>query len=141
MIKRGIYLLALVFLISFVSATESYTVTDYTSTLAIVSISNADDAYGYEATFEYTGDAGSYDIDYGGFLGEGTQTGSNLRGGNLSVYESKLDNTKQGVSGNGQVFNISHSGTLTLKSSLTVLNNTDESYVSYSTSGTTTITV
>ena len=114
-------MIAVVFMLGVVNAIETITLTDYNSTLAIVSVTSADNMYGYELNFDYTGSISS--VSFYNFLssaGDGSDTtaGYTNTSNVLTVYESRLDNTKTGISGNGNLFNITHSGTLTKNSFL-----------------------
>lgn len=140
MLKRGVIVLFaifLVFAVSFATA-ETYSISDYNSTLYIVSVSNAVNMYAYEVAFAYTGGESAYSIQQANFLGAtGTTYGSKLKSGVLSVYGSRLDNTGVGVSGSGFLFNVSHDlgVSLTLDQSLSIANTTTEVETSYNTDG------
>lgn len=99
----------------FVSAV-GVTLTDVNSTYGRLTITDASDLYAYEINFDYTGSAGG--IDFSGFLGAGTSTGTSDSGSIYTVYESKLDNTQTGVTGSGELFNVTHDGTLSLRFAL-----------------------
>ena len=131
------------FLACFASA-ATITTTDVNSTLATVSITNAQNVYSYEITYNVSGDVLA--VDFYNFLlnssdGTSTTNGSNLRGSNISVYESRLDNQMRGITGSGNLFNITHSGNLTLKSVLLEYNNGVEETTNYNPDGTTIVTV
>ncbi|MGC9310018.1 MAG: hypothetical protein ACP5D2_04975, partial [Candidatus Nanoarchaeia archaeon] len=101
-------------------------------TYAQVDITNAQDLYAYEINFDYNGD--SVNVDYSDFLSNGSTTseGDDIKDGVLSVYQSRLNNQKTGISGSGNLFNISHSGSLDLRYALFVSNNSaEETYVYY----------
>lgn len=118
----------------FVSAV-SVSVTDINSTLARVSISSAVDLYAYEVNLDYSGALGT--IRFYDFLasdGASTTKGSSTRSSILSVYESRLDNTQAGISGNGNLFNVSHSGDLSLRFALFIDTSEGEEYVYYNAS-------
>jgi hypothetical protein len=138
--KKGVMfgvLLALVFVLGIVSVQgASVSVSDFNSTMKIVSISNADNLYAYEVTLTYTGNAPSQYSSSNGFLGAGTSFGGKDNTGTYTVYESRLDNTKTGVSGSGSLFNITFDpdGSLTLNDALFVGNAGGEEEVSYSSS-------
>lgn len=112
MIKRGLLLVFLVFAsvfsIGFVSAI-GVSLTDVSSTLKSVDVSSSTNLYAYEVNFDYTGTSPTPSVDaYSGYLGAGTSTGTSTDSTNkiFSVYESKLNSTQTGVSGAGELFNV-----------------------------------
>jgi len=48
-----------------------------------------------------------------------------------AVYSSRLDNTATGISGDGELFNVTHSGSVTLRYALFIDNQANEEYVYY----------
>lgn len=137
-----VFSMVFIFLISLASA-ASITASDVNSTLTTVNITNAQNLYSYEVTFAYTGTISSA-VSYGFLSSDGaavTDIAYSLRAGNVSVYESRLDNTKAGISGAGNLFNITHSGSLTLKSLLTVSKDGQEETTNYNADGTTIVTI
>lgn len=126
--KRGLVLSVLlvfsVFAISFASAL-SYSTSNISSTEMQVDISNAVDIYSYEVNFDYT-DADVV-ITQAAFLGEDSVAatyGYSVKDGILSVYGSRLDSSAQGISGSGNLFNITYTGNLTLRYSFSIQNDT-----------------
>jgi len=126
----GLIALVLVF---FVSGACAYTMslTDVNATLATVSITDADELYAYETVIDYSGS--NERVSYFGFIGSGASVtnGYTESGGNLTVYESKLNSTRTGTTGGGSLFNVTHSGTLHLKSGIAVKNDGTYSITSY----------
>ncbi len=111
----------------------SFSLSD-TETLATISVSNADDLYAYEINMAFDGSIGT--IDFNDFLGSGTSSGSSTSGSTLSVYESRLDNNRQGVTGSGVLFTVAHSGgTLSLSSATAVSATGVEENFNYVTAG------
>lgn len=94
------------------------------------SISNAVDLYAYEIKMTYTGGTPT-GATFDGFLGAGTSSGTNTRGDYFYVYESKLDNTQIGVSGSGDLFDVTTSGTTTLYSVLLIDSEGGETTLTY----------
>lgn len=131
--KRGLLALvfALVFSLSFVSAI-SVSNTSLSSTERQVDISNADDIYSYEINFNYTGNDAT--INQASFIGEDGNDatyGYRVKDGVLSVYGSRLDSNGQGISGSGNLFNITYSGDLVLNYAYFIQNDTAGIYVYY----------
>ncbi len=114
-VKVGLLLVLALFIISFAGATTVST-SDISSTQQKISVSNAVDMYAYEVNFDFDGSISS--VASANFLGSGSGVsyGYSTRGNVLSVYGSKLDSTKTGVSGSGDLFTVTHSGTLTMSS-------------------------
>ena len=113
---------------------SAYTIstTEYSSTLLGVKISGATNLYSYEINFVDV--AGGSSVAFNRVMGTGADavSGYNYReinGANiLSVYESKLDPNSAGVNlTDNYVFNITHSGTLTLRQVIDVMGNSGNS--------------
>lgn len=127
---RGVFLLfVLITLLPYVSA-ASVSLSD-SSGLGQVSVSGADALYAYEVNFDYTGTIS--DVDFAGFLGGDTSQGYSSRDGIVSVYESILESGNSGIDGSGSLFNVSHTGTLTLRCALFVDSSGTISYAYYNT--------
>lgn len=94
------------------------------------SITDASDLYAYEIKMTYSGGTPT-GAAFDGFLGAGTSSGTNLRGDYFYVYESKLDNTQTGVSGSGDLFDVTTLGTATLYSALLIDSNGVETTLTY----------
>lgn len=137
--KSVISLLIFLFIIlcfNFVSATN-VTLTGYNSTFAIINITNAVNLYSYEINFDYNGN--SVILQDAGFLisDEASAVGisSNIKNDILSVYDSRLDNTDSGIDGTSDyLFNLSYSGTLTLRYALFVNSSGGEEYIYFNSS-------
>lgn len=117
------------FLLGTVSAISA-SLTNVNSSLARISISSASNLYAYEVNVSYSTAATAASSSMG-FLGADTSFGSTKRNGYLYVYESKLDNTQTGVSGSGNLFNFSHSGTIELCGLLAVYANGTQESITY----------
>jgi len=140
MLKKSVLFLAVLLIASFASA-ATVSVTDVTSTLKTVDISSASDLYAYEVNFSIdSGSIGS--VTHANFLGSGSSAtyGSNEKNSYLYVYGSKLDSTQTGVSGDGQLFNVSFTGGITLKGHVLVDKDGTATYTTYNADGTTTVT-
>ncbi len=141
MLGRGaLFALAFSFLILSVDlagAVHSVSVTAVSSTLSTVSISGASDVYAYEVNF--TNPTSVTATAFYPLLADGgtTTSGTSTRGDYFYVYESRLDNTQAGVLASGNIFNVSYTGTLTLKGSTVISSDGTEEYVSYNADGTT----
>jgi len=98
-----------------------------------VDISGASNLYAYEVNFSI--DSGSVSgVTSSEFLGAAdtdASYGYNVKNGYLYVYGSRLDNSRTGKDGSGELFNITHSGSLTLRGLLAIDVDGDEEYVSY----------
>ena len=115
-----------------IAGAVSVSLVEINDTFARVDISNAVDLYSYEINLDYTGTIGS--ITFFDFLasdGASTTKGSSTRNSILSVYESRIDNNQQGITGSGSLFNISHSGELDLMFALFISNDSTEENVYY----------
>lgn len=123
--------------VSFVSAIHSISVITVNSTLVTVNLKDASGVYAYEVNF--TSPTSVIATTFYPFLAsDGTTTsGTSTRGDYFYVYESRLDNTQAGVTGAGNIFNVSYTGTLTLKGSTAILADGTEEYVNYNADGTT----
>lgn len=111
-----------------VYASPSISVSD-SGTSAVVSLNNAENLYAYEINFDYSGTASA---SFGSFLGAGTSSGTNTKNSVLYVYESKLDSSRAGVTGSGNPFNISHSGSFNLTYATFIYNDTSSYSIDYS---------
>ena len=134
--KRGLFavlVLSLFVLSAFVSATPSITVTNYSSTKALVGITGAEDLYSYEIDFDYSG---SSTVQQYNFLGASPNAvyGKAMRDGITSVYGSKLDANAGGINGAGNLFNISYSNGFALRYTYFIQNDTAGIYVYYNNS-------
>lgn len=112
--QRGVFLfsVALAFLTLFSGAVSAIDAElSDSGTTGTVSVTSASNLYGYEIKMYYTGSVGSATFD--GFLGD-TTSGTYTRGDYVYVYESKTDGTSSGVTGSGDLFDLTHSGTLQL---------------------------
>ncbi len=133
--KRGL-LISLIFLsfsLIFLSGQVlaiSASMTEVNSTLARIRISDASNLYAYEVNVSYSTSATAASSSMG-FLGADTSYGSTKRNSFLYVYESKLDNTQTGVSGSGDLFNFSFTGTVELCGLLAVYANGTQEHVNY----------
>lgn len=118
---------------SFVSAV-SVTLTEVNSTLATVSVSNAVNMYAYEVNLVFSNTVTS--VDHAQFLGSTSVAtyGHSTRGTALKVYGSRLDSTQTGITGSGELFNVTHTGTLDLSSLVAVDSGGSDETVSYSSS-------
>lgn len=137
LMKKGM-VLTLVSLFVFVFASSSVlaisvSMSNTNDTLAEVTISSAVNLFSYEVNFDYGGTIGS--VASANFLtinsGDATY-GSDADGGDLSVFGSRLDNSGQGKSGSGPLFNITHSGSLTLCNALFIYADGTEEEKTYS---------
>jgi len=134
--KRGLFALVLsfVFMISFVSAV-SVSNTSISSNERQVDIASADDIYSYEINFNYTG--ADPTITQAAFIGEDGNDatyGYRVKDGLLSVYGSRLDASGQGISGSGNLFNITYTGELVLNYAYFIQNDTAGIYAYYTAS-------
>jgi len=106
--------------INFIGAVE-FTFTEINDTFATISISSAVNLYSYEVNLDYNESIES--VVFHGFLasdGADTSNGYTTRDDILSAYESRLDNTRGGISGSGDLFNVSFIGNLSLRSVLLI---------------------
>lgn len=137
MVKRGegffvaLSLLTMLFSLAFVSAV-GVTLTSIGTGEAQVDIQSASNLYAYEVDFDHTGEVSA--VTQGNYLtvtdGD-SQYGYNQRGSITSVYGSRLDNTAQGVDGANNLFNITYTGTLSLRYALFVYADDTKEYVYY----------
>ena len=122
------------FFVLLIGTASAYTVskTNLQSGLDNISVSDASNAYSYEVNFTLDGslssDPASDNFLKGGDDSVTTSNGYTLRGDNLFVYSSRLDNTKTGVTGSGRLFNVSYTGTLTLTGAVFVDSNGNEDH-------------
>lgn len=134
--KKG--LLALLTIVLFASSASAFltSVTDVNSTFARVSIDSTTNLYAYEINLDYSGTIGT--IRHYNFLGptpNNATYGSSTTGGFLSVYGSRLDSSQTGVSGSGNLFNVTYTGgSLTLRYTLEIYGNGTEIYTYYNNS-------
>jgi len=106
---------------------------DVSSTLTTVQVSSATNLYAYEVALDYTGTA-TASSGPSGFLTSdlvSSSYGSSASGGVLRVYESRLDNNQAGISGSGDLFNITYSGTITRRYLLAIYSDGSTEYVYY----------
>src|SRR3989344_9691422 len=117
---------------------------DVNSTFTTASISSASNLYAYEAAFDYTGTVTASSSSSGFLSSDGSSAsyGSSTRDGVLTVYESRLDSTQVGISGSGDLFNVTYTGTFSKRYLLAIYADGSREYVYYngSTSTGTTIT-
>jgi hypothetical protein len=137
MSKRGLFVLAvaLIFVLGFimglqgVCASQGISVVDIDSTHSAVYITNPNNIFAYEIGFDIT--VGSTNtVSFANFFGAITTTrGSALDGSDiLTVYESILGNGGAGITRTGSynLFNVTHSGILSLRSNLFIANSKSE---------------
>ena len=120
------------------AAAHDVVVSELNSTFFSVSVRNARDMYAYEVNFIVDGDIER--INHQDFLdvgGENTEPvyDFNERDGFLSVYGTRLDDVRRGVSGDGNLFTVRYRGNLLLHSSLQVDSSGNEEYVFYDLGG------
>jgi len=133
MLKEEISVLLIVVL--FVFSLGVVSATGVTLSGDTVGVSSASNLYAYEIKMKYTGTPTGATFD--GFLGAGTSSGYNVRGGYLYVYESKLDAAKIGVSGSNDLFDVAPTGSITMVDSALFIDNTGaEESVTYCGDGT-----
>ena len=135
MLSRGVHFFAVslgalvcVFMLAATASAISVSETEVSSTLSTISVSSAVDLYAYEVNLSYTGSVSA--ANFAGFLGDSTSSGYNTRGSYVYVYETKLDPTQTGASGSGALFNLTHSGDLTVCSLLAIDSTGSEERVS-----------
>ncbi len=144
--KRGDYLIfvfGIVFAILLMASVSAVgvTLTAKNLTYAVIDVSSATNLYGYEVSFDYTGTIGS--PTFSNFMipdSASTSNGHSERGSVSSVYESRLDSAKAGVSGSGNIFNLTHSGSLSLRYAVFVYNDSTNSTIYYNLSAETSLT-
>jgi len=123
-----------VILALFSGAATDVSVVSVNSTYATVNLVGASNLYAYEINLDYTGSIGT--VTFYNFLSTSagdTTKGHSERNSISSVYESRTDSAKKGISGSGNLFNISYSGTVALRYALFVKNDSSEEYVYYNT--------
>jgi len=126
-----LFLLAMLFSFALVSA-QGVTLTAISSGQGQVNIQNTASVYAYEVDFDHSGEVTTVtDGNYLTVVDGDSQYGYNTRGSITSVYGSRLDNSATGVTGNGNLFNITYTGTLTLRYALFVYANDSREYVYY----------
>lgn len=96
-----------VFLAGFAEAV-SFELSSASSTVTTVSINDAVDLYAYEINVNFDGEVS--DVAFYDFLAEGGAQTTNdfIINSELVAYESRLDNTRGGVTGSGDLFDITH---------------------------------
>lgn len=105
-------------------------VTADTGTVLTVDVSGASDLYAYEVNFSVNSGTVTSSA-FSGFLG-GTVSHSHVVSNDyLFVYETRLDSTRTGIDGSGELFTVTYDGSLTLKGLLAIDSDGDEEYVSY----------
>lgn len=123
-----------ILLISTVSALSA-TETETNSTFSTISLTG-NDLYAYEINLDYTGSTPSVADHTNIFSSCGVSTsGSSARDDILSVYGSCLNATFTGLNYSGDLFDVSHSGTVSLRYILAVYANSSEEYVYYNETG------
>jgi len=132
MLKKGclvIFLFAVSF--SFVSGV-GVSLSNVNSTWAQVSISGASNLYSYEVDLDYTGSITTAQFyDFLSLAAGDTTNGHKEKNSISSYYESRLDSGKTSVSGSGKLFNVSHSGSVSLRYALFIYNDSTQEYVYY----------
>lgn len=132
-LKRGLLIFVLgMFIISLVnfSCAVSVSLSDNGDGTATVSVSSATGLYAYEVNLDYNGSIS--DGDFYDFLAEGsseTTSGHSEKNSISSFYESRLDATETGVSGSGELFNVSYDGAVSLRYALFINADGSEEYV------------
>jgi len=106
---------------------------DVNSTFTTASISSASNLYAYEAAFDYTGTVTASSSSSGFLSSDGSSAsyGSSTRDGVLTVYESRLDSTQVGISGSGDLFNVTYTGTFSKRYLLAIYADGSREYVYY----------
>jgi hypothetical protein len=134
----------------FVSAT-GVSLINVNDTYATVKITNASNLYAYEINLDYSGSI--INSTPSGFLvragtsemicDDNCSNGDSVYGmahqssdmpNTYSFYGSRLDNTATGLNGDGELFNVTHSGSVTLRYALFIDNQANEEYVYYNSS-------
>ena len=124
-----VLLLGFIFATAGVYATTNVTMETLEGGLSRINITDADDLYSYEVNLDFGGSIS--DVDNYKFLGASdTSYGYSTRSGVLSVYGSKLGSVA-GTSGDGNLFNVSYSGSVTLRSALFIDSVGSEEYIYY----------
>tara|TARA_Y100000310_G_scaffold344454_1_gene457297 strand:- start:1919 stop:3241 length:1323 start_codon:yes stop_codon:yes gene_type:complete len=100
---------------------------DTTGTNVTISVSDAVNLYAYEVKLDFTGTA--EDPVFSGFLSGTTVTGKVE--GSIYAYESKLDSSQTGDTGDGDLFSIAHSGDIYLDSAIFIDSDGTETEVDY----------
>jgi hypothetical protein len=137
MYHKGLFIVSFLvfslFACAFVSAV-SVTLTEVNSTLATVSVANAVNMYAYEVNLVFSDTVTR--LNHAQFLGSTAVAtyGYSTRGTALKVYGSRLDSTQTGITGSGELFNVTHTGTLDLSSLVAVDSGGSDETVSYSSS-------
>ncbi|MEK6895908.1 MAG: hypothetical protein AABX12_00410 [Nanoarchaeota archaeon] len=125
--KEGYFLLCMLFALPGAFAI-SVSEEEVNASLSTLSISSATNLYAYEVNMSYTGSVSS--VDFAGFLGSSTSLGYVTSNNYVYVYESRLDSTQTGTSGSGALFNVTHSGDLTVCGILAVSASGSSEYAS-----------
>ncbi|MBU0466746.1 MAG: hypothetical protein KJ718_01125 [Nanoarchaeota archaeon] len=122
-------------LILFLSNASAFTTTlSGSGTSRTASITQTTDLYAYEINLDYSGTINS--VTHSNFLGPTSEAtyGYNEKNNVLSVYGSRLDSTRTGVSGSGELFNVTFSDSVSLRYTLEIYANESEIYTYYNTS-------
>lgn len=135
MIKRGSLCLVVVALllavgIGNVSAAQSISLTSVNNTYAAVYVTNPENMYSYEIEFTIT-NGSTNTVSFANFFDALTVTRGSATddgGVTLNVYESILGNNGVGVTHDGayNLFNVTHTGTFSLKGNLLIANTKTE---------------
>lgn len=134
-LRVGIFLIVFINLISFVSAVHTVSTSEISGGYK-VSVSSASGMYAYEVNFSLPSGTTASDAVTNRFLGSSTSFGSSLRDDYFTVYESRLDSGQTGVTGDGDLFNFSYTGTApTLKGSVQVSTDGTTEIVTYNPDG------
>ena len=133
MLKRSVILFFLVLLleVGFVLG-ASISVTDNSATEKKVNIASASNLYAYEVNFSI--DSGSISsVTQSNFLGATSVAsyGSSQRNSYLYIYGSRLDSSKSGISGSGELSNVSFTGGITLRGLMEIDTSGSTTYTSY----------
>jgi hypothetical protein len=134
MIKKSVLLFVFV-CVGMIASVGAVSITNSSvnDTLRSVSVSDAVELYAYEVNFIFDDSIDS--IDFYDFLqgeGDGTTSGSDEKGTTLSVYESILESSSNGVNGSGVLFNVSYSGSLTMDNAVLIFANGTEMTINFS---------
>ena len=133
-VKKGLaFALLLAFMLNiFYVSSYSFETTSVNSTYIRVDVSDADDLYGYELNFSYTGSVSA--VDFSSFLisdGGSQSTGYTTKGSVLFVYATRLDATQSGIDGSGNLFNITQTGETSLLGGTSVSNAGGTEFTTY----------
>lgn len=106
------------------------TETEVSDTLSTFSITQANNLYAYEINLDYSGTVSAQQYNILGSTSQATY-GTNSKNGVFSVYGSILNSTSPGVNVSGNIFNVTHSGDLSLRYTLEVYKDGTETYTYY----------